>query len=127
MTDVPAGESRARIRAQDRQADDTAARRRNDSRKIGWILGVALTVLLAAAAANLYLTLTRTAAACNFYQDLSGIPVAVSATTGKPSELSVGIVAHAREAFRGSGCAGILPPPAPSFVKWAPYYHLSPE
>jgi hypothetical protein len=97
------------------------------TRRLGWVLGAVFTVLLLAVSANLYLTLNRTVSACDFWRDLSGLPVTNAAGTNKPSELGVSIIAHSRQAFRGSGCPGALPPPSPSFRHWAPYYHLPPE
>ena len=94
---------------------------------IGTVLAALLALLLAAVVVNLILTLSRTSAGCSFYKDLSGLPVTVVATTGKPSELGVGIIAHSREAFRGSGCTGTLPPPSASFRRWAPFFGLDPS
>ena len=91
------------------------------------IVGALFLILLAAIVLNLALTLSRTSAACSFYKDLSGLPVTVAANTHRPSELGIGIIAHSREAFRGQGCSGRLPPPSPSFAHWAPIFHLSPE
>jgi hypothetical protein len=61
---------------------------------------------------------------CKFDADLGGAPVAVSPATGKPSLLGVTIVSDARIAWYGLGCPGRLAPPAPSFGRWAAYYHL---
>jgi hypothetical protein len=91
---------------------------------LGIILGAMISLLLAVAVLNLVLTLTRTAATCNFYRDLSGVPVTLSAQTHKPSPLSMEIIAHSREAYHGLGCTGTLPPPDPTFAHWAPIFHL---
>lgn len=69
----------------------------------------------------------HTESACDFWRDLAGLPVTILSSTGKPSELSISIIAHSRTAFRGSGCTGPLPPPDPSFKKWAPYFHQNPN
>jgi len=61
---------------------------------------------------------------CKFDSDLGGAPIAVNPATKKASVLGVSIVADARVAWRGLGCPGHLPPAAPSFVKWAKFYHL---
>ncbi len=63
-------------------------------------------------------------ASCKFDADLGAAPVAVSPATGKASLLGVTIVSDARVAWRGLGCPGPLAPPAPSFIRWARYYHL---
>lgn len=63
-------------------------------------------------------------AECHFNYDLAGVPIAVNPSTGKASVLGVKIVADSRAAWRGLGCPGTLPPPSPSFMKWALYYHL---
>jgi hypothetical protein len=63
-------------------------------------------------------------AQCKFDYDLSGLPVTLNPATGKPSLLGVQIVSDSRVAWRGLGCPGRLAPPAPSFARWARYYHL---
>lgn len=62
---------------------------------------------------------------CTFAADLGSVPLTVNPKTGEASELGVKIVADSRTEWRGLGCPGQLAPPAPSFVKWARYYHLS--
>lgn len=62
-------------------------------------------------------------AQCRFDRDIGGAPITVNAA-GKASRLAVEIVADARAAFRGLGCAGRLTPPAPPLRRWARYYHL---
>jgi len=86
----------------------------------------ALMVLLAAA--DLFFTASEAAklragvlASCAFAADLGGAPFPA---TGKVSKLGVSIVADSRAQWRHLGCPGHLAPPAPSFVKWATYYHL---
>lgn len=66
----------------------------------------------------------RARALCRFDADLAGVPVAVSPKTGRPSLLGVSIVSDARTAWHQAGCGGRLPPPDPSFTRWARYYHL---
>jgi hypothetical protein len=61
---------------------------------------------------------------CKFNADLGAAPIVVSPETGKASLLGVTIVSDARVAWRGLGCTGLLPAPAPSFVRWAKFYHL---
>jgi len=61
---------------------------------------------------------------CRQERDVGGLPVAVNPVTGRASLLGVSIVADARTAWRGLRCAGVLPPPDPSFTRWARYYHL---
>lgn len=63
-------------------------------------------------------------AQCGFDYDLAGVPVAVNPATHKASVLGVKIVADSRLAWRGLGCTGTLPPPSPSFRRWAAYYHV---
>lgn len=66
-------------------------------------------------------------AACDFWYPLTSLPVTVNAATGKPTPLGVQIIAGARESYAGQ-CAGAghpqMPPPDPTLVKWAAYYHL---
>jgi hypothetical protein len=100
-------------------------RHRVPTRVLAWALAALFTVLVAAAAVNLDLTLTRNGtAACSFYRDLAGLPVTILATTGRPSELGMSIIANSRAAYRDLGCQGPLPPPSPSFTHWASYYRL---
>jgi len=61
---------------------------------------------------------------CRFNADLADLPVTVNPATGKAALLGVKIVADAREAWHGLGCPGALPPPSPSFRRWAAYYRL---
>lgn len=66
---------------------------------------------------------------CDFWYPLTSLPVTVNITTGKPTELSVQIITGARESYAGQ-CTddGVhrppLPPPDPSLIRWARYYHL---
>jgi len=63
-------------------------------------------------------------AQCQFNADLGAAPVTVSPSTGRASRLGVLIISDSRTAWHGLGCPGRLPPPAPSFAKWAKTYHL---
>lgn len=65
----------------------------------------------------------RLLSACDFYRPLTPLPVSVNPASGKPTELSVSIIAGAREAYIGQGC-GRIPAAAPSVIKWAAYYHI---
>jgi hypothetical protein len=62
-------------------------------------------------------------ASCAFAADLAGAPIVTSPPV-RPSKLGVTIVADSRAQWRNLGCPGHLAPPAPSFVKWARFYHL---
>lgn len=66
----------------------------------------------------------RARALCQFDAHLGAVPVTPVAATGKASLLGVKLVSDARIAFRQAGCTGQLPPPDPSFLRWAAYYHL---
>lgn len=88
-------------------------------------------LMLALAAANLLWTSrqvgvlnAKTSAQCQFDADLGGAPVTVSPRTGRPAVLAVSIVSDARVAWRQTGCPGALPPPDPSFLRWAAFYRL---
>lgn len=61
-------------------------------------------------------------AQCKFDSDLGGAPVAAM-PGGKPPLLGIEIVSDARVAWREAGCPGRLAPAAPSFTRWARYYH----
>lgn len=63
-------------------------------------------------------------AQCKFDRDLGSVPVTVSPATKTASKLGVTIVSDARQGWRGLACPGVLPPPKPSFVKWAKFYKL---
>ena len=65
----------------------------------------------------------RAQAQCAFNADLGPVPVTIPAS-GKPAILGVKIISDARIAWRRAGCPGRLAPPAPSFIRWARFYHL---
>ena len=65
----------------------------------------------------------RAQAQCAFNADIGPVPVTVPAS-GKPAILGVKIISDARIAWRRAGCPGRLAPPAPSFIRWARFYHL---
>lgn len=68
------------------------------------------------------------ASSCDFLRPLTGLPVTIVASTGKPSELSIQIITGAREQYAAQCHPPFvtqpLPPPDPSLVKWAEYYHI---
>jgi len=66
---------------------------------------------------------TRARALCQFDADLGAAPLTVPAGA-KASRFGVLIISDARTAWHRAGCPGRLAAPAPSFVKWAAYYHL---
>ena len=66
---------------------------------------------------------TRARALCQFDADLGAVPLTVPAGA-KASRFGVLIISDARTAWHRAGCPGRLAPPAPSFVKWARFYHL---
>jgi hypothetical protein len=85
-------------------------------------------IVLMVGAASIFFTAGEAArlragvlASCAFAADLGGAPFPASA---KVSKLGVSIVADSRAQWRHLGCPGHLAPPAPSFVKWARFYHL---
>jgi hypothetical protein len=61
---------------------------------------------------------------CQFNGDLAGLPVSENPATHEASILGVKIVSDSRVAWRIAGCPGKLAPAAPSFIKWAKFYHL---
>jgi hypothetical protein len=67
------------------------------------------------------------AKACDFWYPLTSLPVTVLGPGGKPSQLSVRIISGARKSYDGQcrdDLRAPLPPPDPSFVRWARYYHV---
>lgn len=64
------------------------------------------------------------AASCGFYRVLGILPVVAMPPVKRPSRVAVQIVAGARVAYTGQQCRPPLPPPDPSVVRWAAYYHL---
>lgn len=66
--------------------------------------------------------------ACDFWYPLTTLPVTIVTGQSKPTELSVHIIAGARESYQGQ-CLNDdhppLPPPSPSLVRWAGYYHIT--
>lgn len=65
----------------------------------------------------------RLVAACDFYRDLSGVPVTAQPPLKQPSRLGVLIVVDSRVAAHGLGCLNI-PAADPSVKRWAAYYHI---
>jgi hypothetical protein len=63
-------------------------------------------------------------AQCKFDRDVGSVPVSVNPATHAASKLGVSLIADARQGWHGLGCPGVLPPPQPSFVRWARHYHL---
>lgn len=118
---------------QDRHEFDMTPGARRAARRLIVSLFVLFIVTIGLAGLNLWFTANqvngaeqRSYAACAFWKDLSGLPL-MNAANGWPSELAVSIVAHSRQAYRGFGCAGPLPPPDPSFARGAKHYGLSPD
>lgn len=88
-------------------------------------------LMLVIGGANLFFTTSEVShlraavlASCAFAADVGTAPVAANPATGKPSRLGISIVADSRKQWHQLGCPGQLPPPPPSFVWWARYYHL---
>lgn len=92
-----------------------------------WALAAVTTAVIIAALIILTLVVSgqqeQLRASCAFWRTLTGVPVQTAGPGQPPSRLAVSIVSGARGAYRGEGC-GTPPPPSPSFVRWAPYYHL---
>lgn len=65
-------------------------------------------------------------AACDFWYPLTALPVTTSITTGRPTALSVHIIAGARESYAGQCHSPYppLPPPDPSLTRWAKVYRI---
>lgn len=67
------------------------------------------------------------AKACDFWYPLTNLPVTVIPPSRKASQVSVHIISGARESYAGQ-CSdhGLppLPPPDPSFTRWARFYHV---
>lgn len=118
---------------------------RQQARYLAYALCVLFVVAIAIGAANLLFTssqvhhvaatnekLTQAVALeqqqiradCGFYGHLSGLPITDPPGPGNPSRLGVQIISDSRASFLGHGCPGHLPPPDPSFAKWAAFYHL---
>ena len=115
---------------QDPHKPDRPAHELISPRSLVWSVAVLFLCGVFVGGANLLFTAsqvnaaqTRTLAACAFWQDLAVLPL-MNAPNGYPSELAVSIVAHSREAYRGFGCPGKLPAPAPSFVRGAEHYGI---
>jgi len=104
---------------------------RRASRRLAWSLVVLFAVTAVIGAANLIYTTQQVhrvrhaeRSACGFYAHLADLPISVNPVTRKATLLAVQIVSDARVSWRGLGCPGTLPPPAPSFVKWAAFFKL---
>lgn len=66
------------------------------------------------------------ASSCDFLRPLTVLPVTVPPTATKPPELSVQVIAGAREQYALQCTPTHIPllPPSPSLVRWAAYYHI---
>lgn len=97
------------------------------SRRVLWatisVAGVLLVGAIIYLAVSLVQADSRIAASCRFWADIGAAPIAAPARQDA-SRLGVSVIADARQAWHGSGCAGVLPPPQPSFVRWAKFYRL---
>lgn len=60
---------------------------------------------------------------CAVDRDLAGIPV-TPGMNGHPTKLSVRIISDFRLSWHQKSCPGKLPPPDPTFVAGARFYHL---
>jgi hypothetical protein len=89
-----------------------------------WTLAVLALMGLAALGFVVFHQSQQLVGSCQFYQDLSGAPIAVNGITHKASQLSVKIVADSRAAFVQEGCMGGLPPASGTLVRWAHYYRI---
>ena len=66
-------------------------------------------------------------AACSFWQPLVSLPVTVMPPLTKPTKVGVQILAGARAGYAGQCHTphwAPMPPPDPSLVKWARFYHI---
>jgi hypothetical protein len=89
-----------------------------------WTLVVIVLLGLAALGFVVFHQSQQLVGSCQFYQDLSGAPIAVNGVTHKATQLSVKIVADSRAAFVQEGCKGGLAPASESLIRWARYYHV---
>ena len=64
------------------------------------------------------------AGACDFFRDLSGLPVTVPPGEKVPSRLGVSLISDSRKSWTTFNCPGSLGKPDPSLVKWAGYYNI---
>lgn len=63
---------------------------------------------------------------CQFAADLGSAPLAILAR-GRPSELSVSLIADSRHQWRALQCPGRQPPADRSFRRWAPVFGQDPS
>lgn len=67
------------------------------------------------------------AAACDFWQPLTSLPVTINPPAHQPTRVGVQILAGAREGYAGQ-CHpprwAPMPPAHPSLIRWARYYHI---
>lgn len=62
---------------------------------------------------------------CGWYEHISGLPITFPPGAVRPTRLGVQLIVDSRIAWTGHGCPGKIPPPDPSLLKWAAYYHIS--
>jgi hypothetical protein len=115
-------------------SDEMSPAAKRAARKMVWALIVLFVAGMLVSGLNLLFTASqvngvaqRTKAACAFWRDIAAVPLVNIPGKPYPSEFSVTVVAHSRQAFRGFGCPGGLPAPSSSFVDGARIYHLDPR
>jgi hypothetical protein len=118
---------------QHRHESDQSPAQQRAAKRVSWSLIILFIVVIGLSGLNLWFTANqvngaeqRSQAACSFWKDLAIVPVS-NAQNGWPSQLAISIVAHSREAYRGFGCPGKLPPPSASFIRGANHYGINPS
>lgn len=124
---------------------------RRASRRLAWAVVVLFVVVIGVGAANLVFTSNQVhsvrdaqaqaaqntialrqanavlrrqlQADCDADRDLAGLPLA-NMPDGHPARLGVRIISDFRGSWHRKDCPGTLPPPDPSYVSGARFYHL---
>lgn len=109
--------------ALDRQLQDLLRRSRRVLTAVIGLAGVALVGAIVYLTVSLLAADARIAASCHAWADIGAAPLTTGAS-GRASLLGTSIISDARQAWYGQACPGSLPPPQPSFVRWAKFYGL---
>ena len=107
--------------------DEKLKRNLRLAQRTRWVLVTAVFMLLIGAVIFLSITAAsqqrELAASCEVWSILAPQPVTVNPATGRPTPLSVSIIAAARQAYEGQHCGPPLSAD-PSVVKWARIFNI---
>lgn len=109
------------------EVDEKLKRNLRLAQRTRWVLVIAVFTLLIGAVTFLSVLLlnqqNELSSSCQVWKILSPLPVSNNPSTGRPTQLSVSIIAGARNAYEGQHCGPSLPAD-PSVSHWARIYNI---